>query len=141
MISKRSPTVWTILSLLEGAIETEIEGDVLFFLTVAMYVSSRRLGYTVGSSYLNRMDDSMNIAEIVKQLKSERESLTKAIDALEGIEGGSQGVATNGSKPTTKAKAAKQPSNGLTSAGRKRLSQLMKKRWADKKKATTAKSK
>jgi hypothetical protein len=87
------------------------------------------------------MDDSMNIAEIVKQLKSERESLTKAIEALEGIEGGSQGVARNGSKPATRAKAAKQTSNGLTPAGRKRLSQLMKKRWADKKKATTAKSK
>ena len=83
----------------------------------------------------------MNIAEIVKQLKSERESITRAIEALEGIEGGSQGAARNDSKPATKTKAAKQPSNGLTPAGRKRLSQLMKKRWADKKKATTAKSK
>jgi hypothetical protein len=83
----------------------------------------------------------MNITEILKQLKSERESLTKAIEALEGIEGGSQGVATNGSKPTTKANAAKQAPNGLTLAGRKRLSQLMKKRWADKKKAATAKAK
>ena len=54
----------------------------------------------------------MNIADIVKQLKSERESLTKAIEALEGIEGGSQGVAKNRSTPATKAKAAKQPSNG-----------------------------
>jgi hypothetical protein len=40
----------------------------------------------VVSCYLIRMDDSMNVAEIVKQLKSERESLTKAIEALEGIE-------------------------------------------------------
>jgi hypothetical protein len=78
----------------------------------------------------------MNIAEIVKQLKSERESLTKAIEALEGIEGGSQGIARNGSTPAGKAKAAKQPSNGLTPAGRKRLSELMKKRWADKRKKT-----
>jgi hypothetical protein len=88
------------------------------------------------------MDDSMNIAEIVKQLKSERESLTKAIEALEGIEGGSQGVPTNGSKPTTAANAAKPTANGLTPAGRKRLSLLMKKRWADKrKKAAAAKAK
>ena len=83
----------------------------------------------------------MNIAEIVKQFKSERESLTKAIDALEGIEGGSQSFAGNGSKPVTKAKATEHTANGLTPAGRKRLSQLMKKRWADKKKAATAKSK
>jgi hypothetical protein len=83
----------------------------------------------------------MNIAEILKQLKSERESLTKAIEALEGIEGGGQDVARNGSKPATQVKAAKRPSNGLTPAGRKRLSLLMKKRWADKKKAATAKSK
>jgi hypothetical protein len=34
----------------------------------------------------------MNITEIVKQLKSEREGLTKAIVALEGIQGGSQGA-------------------------------------------------
>lgn len=83
----------------------------------------------------------MNISEIVKQLKSERESLTKAIEALEGIEGGSQGVARNRSTPATKAKTAKQAKNGLTPAGRKRLSQLMKKRWADKKKAAAAKAK
>jgi hypothetical protein len=97
--------------------------------------------YNVSSSYLNRMDDSMNVAEILKQLKSERESLTKAIEALEGIEGGGQDVARNGSKPATKAKATEHTANGLTPAGRKRLSQLMKKRWADKKKAATAKSK
>jgi hypothetical protein len=88
------------------------------------------------------VDDSMNIVEIVKQLKTERESITKAIEALEGIEGGGQSVARNGSAPATKAKAAKHSNNGLTPAGRKRLSQLMKKRWADKKKKTTpAKSK
>jgi hypothetical protein len=95
----------------------------------------------VVSCYLIRMDDSMNVAEIVKNLKSERESLTKAIEALEGIEGGSQGVSRNGSKPATKAKAAKPAGNGLTPAGRKRLSELMKKRWANKKKAAAAKSK
>jgi len=83
----------------------------------------------------------MNIAEIVKQLKSERESLTKAIEALEGIEGTSQGVARNGSRPATKTKATKPTGNGLTPAGRKRLSQLMKKRWADKKKSAAAKAK
>jgi hypothetical protein len=83
----------------------------------------------------------MNIAEIVKQLKSERESLTMAIEALEGIEGGSSQVARNGTKPATKAKVAKHANNGLTPAGRKRLSQLMKKRWADKKKAATPKAK
>jgi hypothetical protein len=83
----------------------------------------------------------MNIADIVKQLKSERESLTKAIAALEGIEGHSLSVATNRSTPATKAKPTKKASKGLTPAGRKRLSELMKKRWANKKKAATAKSK
>ena len=84
----------------------------------------------------------MNITDIVKQLKSERESLTKAIEALEGIEVASQDVARNGTQAATRAKAAKQASTGLTPAGRKRLSQLMKKRWADKrKKAETAKAK
>jgi hypothetical protein len=84
----------------------------------------------------------MNIAEILKQLNAEREYLTKAIEALEGIEDSNQGVAKNGSKIAAKAEPAKKEANGLTPAGRKRLSQLMKKRWADKrKKAATARAK
>lgn len=85
----------------------------------------------------------MNIAEIVRQLKAERERLTKAIEALEGIEVGSESVAGKHSIRTApKPTAAKGQGNGLTPAGRKRLSELMKKRWADKrKKAAPAKAK
>jgi len=85
----------------------------------------------------------MNIAEIVKQLKSKRESLTKAIEALEGIEGRGESVAGKRSpQRTSKPSGAKGQKNGLTPAGRKRLSELMKKRWAEKrKKAAPAKAK
>lgn len=85
----------------------------------------------------------MDITDIVKQLKSERERLTKAIDALEGIESGTKSSADKGStRTTTKATTGKHQANGLTAAGRKRLSELMKKRWAEKrKKAAPAKAK
>jgi len=85
----------------------------------------------------------MNIVEILRQLKAERERLTKAIEALEGIEFGNESVAGKHSIRTSpKPTAAKGQGNGLTPAGRKRLSELMKKRWADKrKKAAPAKAK
>ena len=72
----------------------------------------------------------MDTQRIVSELKAERNRLDKAITALDGAN-------------TTRASPAMQiPENAaqaprkrhhLTAAGRKRLSMLMKKRWAEKK--------
>ena len=67
----------------------------------------------------------MDIAGIVTQLKKERDRLDRAIAALDG------GVShSNG----TSAGAQKRRGSRLTPAGRKRLSEMMKKRWAERRK-------
>ena len=80
----------------------------------------------------------MEIDKIVADLKKERDRLVKAITALVGM-----GSATTGAKrgrkpgPKPKAKATvtkKRQRGGISKEGRKRLSELMKKRWAERKK-------
>jgi len=62
----------------------------------------------------------MNREEIVTALKDERDRIDEALIAL----GGKKGVVN----------ASGRRSYGITAAGRKRLSDLMKKRWADRRK-------
>jgi len=66
----------------------------------------------------------MDTQQIVQHLKDERDRLERAILALEG------GKAS----PSTVRKGAKK-AGGITPAGRKRLSEMMKKRWAARRKA------
>ena len=78
----------------------------------------------------------MEIDKIVADLKKERDRLVKAISALVGME--STG-AKRGRKPGRKAKAKAVPAKrkrrgGISKEGRKRLSELMKKRWAERRK-------
>ena len=75
----------------------------------------------------------MDLARIVSELKSERDRISRAIALLE-----------NESTRTTrriaipiKTAPSKKRSRGLTPAGRKRLSEAMKKRWADRKKKSS----
>jgi hypothetical protein len=78
----------------------------------------------------------LEIDKIVADLKKERDRLVKAISALVGM--GSAG-AKRGRKPGPKAKAKAVPAKrkrrgGISKEGRKRLSELMKKRWAERRK-------
>jgi hypothetical protein len=72
----------------------------------------------------------LDIDKIIADLKTERDRLGRAIEALEG----------NGRMPSTvKIAASRQVTkggkgSGLTPAGRKRLSEAMKKRWAERRK-------
>jgi hypothetical protein len=77
----------------------------------------------------------LDIHAIVKELKHERDRLEKAIAALEETDSApAQGI----SPPAANLRA---PSSGkgrhLTPEGRKRLSDAMKKRWAEKGKKTS----
>jgi hypothetical protein len=77
----------------------------------------------------------LNIADIVAELKAERSRLDAAIGALEGL-------SSNGSTSSTPhhaAAARPEKHKGLTAAGRKRLSELMKKRWAERRKKASRK--
>ena len=76
----------------------------------------------------------MEIDKIVADLKKERDRLISAITALVGVGGAATG-AKRGRKPGPKAAATKRKRRGgISKAGRKRLSELMKKRWAERRK-------
>jgi hypothetical protein len=76
----------------------------------------------------------VDIVAIVSELKKERDRLSRAIAALEG---------TDGARTSSKKLAAptlikaKKGGRGLTSEGRKRLSEMMKKRWAERRRKGT----
>ena len=74
----------------------------------------------------------MDIQAIVKELKRERDRLTIAIVALEGPE-----LALTPRKASPAANVPAPPAKKrrrLTPEGRKRLSDMMKKRWAERRK-------
>ena len=78
----------------------------------------------------------MNVQTILTELKRERDRLNRAIAALEESDSSvaSSKRVTVVSNATTNGKG--QGSN-LTAAGRKHLSEVMKKRWAERRKKTS----
>jgi len=70
----------------------------------------------------------------VSELKAERNRLDKAITALGGASTTSDPVAVANDATSTNGAQAPRKRHRLTAAGRKRLSMLMKKRWAEKRK-------
>ena len=80
----------------------------------------------------------MDIQKIVGDLKKEREQLDRAITALEGIHsapGASNGRAASKQVASTQVASTNGTRRGrLTAEGRKRLSEAMKRRWAERRK-------
>jgi hypothetical protein len=77
----------------------------------------------------------LDLEKIVAELKQEMERIGRAIGLLEQ----SEAPKARRGRPPGAAAASSTSSNkprrrGLTAAGRKRLSELMKKRWAERKK-------
>ena len=70
----------------------------------------------------------MDLVKVVSELKRERDRLDRAITALEGIEGAAATARAGASRPV----AQKAKKHHLTTEGRKRLSDMMKKRWAER---------
>ena len=79
----------------------------------------------------------MNLEQIIRELKSERERIDSAIRALEG----GAGARSNGprSKQTASSTTTRRKRGPLSPAARKRLSEQMKKRWAERKAAAAKK--
>ena len=78
----------------------------------------------------------MDIQAIVKELKRERDRLNTAIAALEGTE--LPPVPRKSSPPANVPAPSRKKRSRLTPEGRKRLSDAMKKRWAEKNKKKTS---
>jgi len=75
----------------------------------------------------------MNTERILAELRSERDSLDRAIAALEGI-------TSDGARRQTTTGAKRGRRGGISAAGRKRLSMLMKRRWEQGKMKRRAKA-
>jgi hypothetical protein len=73
----------------------------------------------------------MNAKSILADLKAERARLDKAIAALESLD--STGTARRGRPAATKATPKPRRRRRLSVAARKRMSEMMKKRWAARK--------
>jgi predicted secreted protein len=72
----------------------------------------------------------MELVKIVRELKQERDRLDRAIAALEGSNSRTS-ISARSSMASAKTAAVRPMRHGLTPAGRKRLSELMKKRWKE----------
>jgi len=72
----------------------------------------------------------MELGKIVRELKEERDRLDRAIAALEGNISRTSTSIRSGIA-SSKVAAGRPMRRGLTPAGRKRLSELMKKRWKE----------
>jgi hypothetical protein len=70
----------------------------------------------------------VDIVAIVSELKRERDRLNRAIAALEGTDGARTGSEKRGAPTLVKAKKGRH----ISAEGRKRLSEMMKKRWAER---------
>ena len=73
----------------------------------------------------------MDTGRIVAELKRERDRLSQAITALEGLSPRATAKRSAVPNPVTRRKKKR---DRLTPEGRKRLSEMMKKRWTDKRK-------
>jgi hypothetical protein len=81
----------------------------------------------------------LDIQKIVIDLKSEKERLDRAIAALEDTDSRSgasrsRNLTKPGNSVDTKPPSADKTGRALTAEGRKRLSESMKQRWADRRK-------
>lgn len=74
----------------------------------------------------------MDICQILEELRRERESINDAIAALEKVSG------KTAARGGTRRHARKMRRRRLTPEGRKRLSDMMKKRWAERKRRAKA---
>jgi hypothetical protein len=76
----------------------------------------------------------MDLSRIVSELKKERNRIDRAIEALNGTD------IQRTAKTSTVKPAARTPKRRghLTSEGRKRLSEMMKKRWAERRRRGAA---
>jgi hypothetical protein len=70
----------------------------------------------------------MDIQSILGDLKKESERIARAIAALENLGGGKKRGRPAG------AGATKRPRRHMSAAARKRISEMMKQRWAERKK-------
>jgi hypothetical protein len=78
-----------------------------------------------------KQEAKLDLNSIITELKTERDKIGRAIDAL--LEDAKAAVSGTGRR----AGASKRRRGGITAAGRRRLSQAMKRRWAERRMGKT----
>jgi hypothetical protein len=76
------------------------------------------------------------LKDVIQQLEHQKAAIEKALDALRGLEATPESQPRRGPGRPPKAEA---PQHGMSEAGRQRLREAMKRRWAAKRAGTTAK--
>jgi hypothetical protein len=94
-------------------------------------VAAQSISATITCPGLNQEGGALDTRAIVSELKKERDRLDKAITALDG-DATQPPVISRIDSDSVAPRARKR--HHLTAAGRKRLSLLMKKRWAERRK-------
>jgi len=82
----------------------------------------------------------VDTARIVQEIDSEIARLTTARNILTASNSNSHSRKATKSAPTKRAVSAK-PANRLSPAGRRKLSEMMKRRWAERRKKAAVKAK
>ena len=77
----------------------------------------------------------MNIEEIVRQLRQERDRIDMAIRALEGGNGPGNSIRRRGRPPGKANKSTPMRRRSMSAAARRRIAAAMKARWAAAKKS------
>ena len=75
----------------------------------------------------------MDIQSILGDLKRERDRLSSAIAALEGSGRRRGRPAGSGAGSSSSASSGRRPRRHMSAAARKRISEMMKQRWAERK--------
>jgi hypothetical protein len=78
----------------------------------------------------------LDTRKIVKELKAERNRLDQAIAALDGEDDTGATVAVD--EPASSGIHVPRKRHGISAAGRKRISMMMKKRWAERRKKNSS---
>ncbi len=80
----------------------------------------------------------MDIRRILADLRAERDRIDQAISALEALGATGRRSARRGATLTTGAIRPPRKRRHMSAAARKRISEMMKKRWAERKKKSKA---
>jgi hypothetical protein len=84
----------------------------------------------------------MDTKRILSELRAERTRIDQAISAFEALDGTAAAPAVRANKPGPKpgkpGPKARGRKRGMSAEGRRRISEMMKKRWAERKKKAKA---
>src|ERR1035437_751473 len=97
---------------------------------MAPYLTGNHFGICRLRRSTKREERTLDLQKILSELKAERDRIDRAIEALDGI-------ASSSAVTKKRAGGGRSPGRrcgGITPEGRRRLSEAMKKRWAERRK-------